>query len=112
MEFICTITKLKIKIRHYWYKGTEWLVAYAPEVDQYVAIDYEYILENEDGKLELMKELNGLQMHLSPTKQAALESVNMEVDLQELLDFGYTRAQALCKLSGAEYRPELEALFS
>ena len=45
------ITRLDIRCRNYHYKGTDWILAYAPECDQYVAINFKYIEQSENGAL-------------------------------------------------------------
>ena len=108
MEKIGTeITRLEILCRHYYYKGTDWILAYSEECEQYLAINRKYVKEG-----HLTKQLNGLEMHLSPDMDSLMKSVNDEVDLDELLASGMSKAQALCKVMDIEYRPEFEAWLS
>ena len=106
------ITRLDIRCRNYHYKGTDWILAYAPECDQYVAINFKYIEQSENGALKLTQTLNGLQMHLSPDMNSLVKSLRNEVDLDELLSAGLTKAQAICYLMDIDYNSELEALLS
>ncbi len=105
------ISRLEVRCL-YLYKGTEWLLAYAPECEQFAAINYKYLERVDSGSLTLTQPLNGVQMHLSPDMSSLMKSVNDEVDFDELIAAGLTRAQALCKLAGVEYMPELEDLLS
>ena len=112
MKIGTEITRLDIRCRNYHYKGTDWLLAYAPECERFVAINFKYLERSDSDALKLTQPLNGLQMHLSPDMSSLMKSVNDEVDLDELLAAGLTKAQAICKLMGIEYKAELEALLS
>lgn len=106
------ITRLDIRCRNYHYKGTDWILAYAPECEQFVAINFKYLERADSGALKLTQPLNGLQMHLSPDMSSLVKSLRDEVDLDELLASGLTKAQAICYLMHIDYKPELEALLS
>lgn len=111
MKIGTEITRLDIRVRDYQYKGTNWLLAYAPECEQFVAINHKYI--KRDGMAwQLTKPLNGLEMHLSPDMHSTIESLTRAVDLDEFLASGLTKAQAICAVMGLEYKPELEVLLS
>lgn len=108
MEKIGTeITRIEIICSDYSYKGTDWTLAYSEECEQFLAINHKYI---ENGRLT--KQLNGLQVHLSPDVDSLIKSVNDEVDLDELLAGGMSKARALCEVMRIEYRPEFEAFLS
>lgn len=100
------ITTLKTVTKAYIYRGSVHLIAYAPQVKQYVAIDRALI--GPDG--HLIRELNGIEMHMDPDVNTVMQRVRDKIDIEKMMAHGMTKAQAICEVMHLDYTPELESI--
>lgn len=100
------ITKLETVTKAFIYRGSVHLLAYSPELREYVAINRALI--GPDG--HLLRQLNGMQMHMNPTLQETIQSVKDEVDIEHYMAQGLTKAQAICRVMQISWTEELEKI--